>query len=219
GNCAENTAKNYDISREAQDMHASESYRRAAEAWKSGVFKAEVVPVTIKDRKKDRIVDEDEEYKNVKFDKIPELKPVFEPNSGTVTAANSSTINDGASALVLMTRVKAEELGVKPLARILFEPIDFPIAPSHSLPIALKKAGLEISDISLFEFNEAFSVVIRANEKILGLDPGKVNIAGGAVALGHPIGSSGSRIIVTLTHLLKSGQIGAASICNGGGGA
>ncbi|CAG8720602.1 6553_t:CDS:2, partial [Racocetra persica] len=190
-----------------------------------GVFKAEVIPVTIKDRKKEIIVDEDEEYKNVKFDKIPELKPVFDPNGGTVTAANSSTINDGASALVLMTRVKAEELGIKPLARILsygdaaVEPIDFPIAPSHSLPIALKKAGLGISDISLFEFNEAFSVVIRANEKILGLDPGKVNIAGGAVALGHPIGSSGSRIIVTLTHLLKSGQIGAASICNGGGGA
>ncbi|CAG8714851.1 7249_t:CDS:2, partial [Racocetra fulgida] len=225
GNCAENTAKNYDISREVQDMHAAESYRRAAEAWKSGVFKAEVIPVTIKDRKKEIIVDEDEEYKNVKFDKIPELKPVFDPNGGTVTAANSSTINDGASALVLMTRVKAEELGIKPLARILsygdaaVEPFDFPIAPSHSLPIALKKAGLGISDISLFEFNEAFSVVIRANEKILGLDPGKVNIAGGAVALGHPIGSSGSRIIVTLTHLLKSGQIGAASICNGGGGA
>ncbi|CAG8702026.1 6975_t:CDS:2, partial [Scutellospora calospora] len=170
-------------------------------------------------------VDEDEEYKNVKFDRIPELKPVFQPNGGTVTAANSSTINDGASALVLMTRSKAEELGIKPLARIIsygdaaVEPIDFPIAPSHSLPVALKKARLEISDISLFEFNEAFSVVARANEKILGLDPSKVNIAGGAVALGHPIDSSGSRIIVTLTHLLKSGQIGAASICNGGGGA
>ncbi|KAF0424032.1 thiolase [Gigaspora margarita] len=225
GNCAENTAKNYDISREVQDMHAAESYRRAAEAWRNGVFKAEVVPVTVKDRRKDTIVDEDEEYKNVKFDKIPELKPVFQPNGGTVTAANASTINDGASALVLMTRAKADELCIKPLARILsygdaaVEPIDFPIAPSHSLPVALKRAGLKISDISLFEFNEAFSVVIRANEKILGLDPAKVNIAGGAVALGHPIGSSGSRIIVTLTHLLKSGQIGAASICNGGGGA
>ncbi|CAG8459953.1 16430_t:CDS:10 [Acaulospora morrowiae] len=224
GNCAENTAKKYGISREAQDEHAIESYKRAANSWKNGIFKAEVIPVVIKDRKGEIIVDEDEDYKAVKFDKIPQLKPAFQAD-GTVTAANSSNINDGASALVLTTSEKAEELGIKPLARIVsygdvaVDPIDFTIAPSHALPLALKKAGLQISDISLFEFNEAFSVVARANEQILGLDPKKVNIAGGAVALGHPIGSSGARILVTLTHLLKSGQLGAATICNGGGAA
>ncbi|RHZ45049.1 hypothetical protein Glove_692g9 [Diversispora epigaea] len=224
GNCAENTAKKFGISREAQDQHAIESYRRAAEAWKNGVFKEEIVPVIISDRKKEIVVNEDEEYKNVKFEKIPELRPVFQKD-GTVTAANSSTLNDGASALLLMTKEKVEELGVKPLARVVSygdaatDPIDFTIAPSKALPVALKKAGLQISDISLFEFNEAFSVVSRANEQILGMDPNKTNIAGGAVALGHPIGSSGSRILVTLTHLLKPGQLGAAAICNGGGGA
>ncbi|CAG8471726.1 5907_t:CDS:10 [Diversispora eburnea] len=224
GNCAENTAKKFGISREAQDQHAIESYKRAAEAWKNGVFKEEIVPVIINDRKKQVVIDEDEEYKNVKFEKIPELRPVFQKD-GTVTAANSSTLNDGASALLLMTKEKAEELGVKPLARVVSygdaatDPIDFTIAPSKALPVALKKAGLQISDISLFEFNEAFSVVSRANEQILGMDPNKTNIAGGAVALGHPIGSSGSRILVTLTHLLKPGQLGAAAICNGGGGA
>ncbi|CAG8659131.1 268_t:CDS:2, partial [Paraglomus brasilianum] len=224
GNCAENTATKFDISREQQDSHAIESYKRSAEAWKNGIFKAEIVPVVVKDKKKEIIVNEDEEYKNVKFDKIPSLKPAFQAD-GTVTAANSSTINDGASALLLSTRAKADELGLKPLARIIsygdaaVDPIDFTIAPSKALPIALKKANLELSDISLFEFNEAFSVVARANEKILGLDPAKVNIAGGAVSLGHPIGSSGSRILVTLTHLLKQGQLGAAAICNGGGAA
>ncbi|CAM0141991.1 DNA topoisomerase 2-associated protein pat1 [Umbelopsis sp. WA50703] len=224
GNCAENTAANYNISREAQDEHAIESYKRAAAAWKNGVFDAEIVPVTIKNKKGDIIVKEDEEYKTVKFDKIPGLRPVFKKD-GTVTAANASTLNDGASAVVLMTRQKAQELGVKPLARIVSyadaatKPIDFTIAPSLALPIALKRAGLELKDISLFEFNEAFSVVARVNEQILGLDASKVNIAGGAVALGHPIGSSGSRIVVTLTHLLKSGQFGAAAICNGGGAA
>ncbi|CAG8471967.1 8444_t:CDS:2 [Funneliformis mosseae] len=224
GNCAENTAKKYNISREVQDEHAIESYKRAAEAWKNGVFKNEVIPVEINERGKIVVIDEDEEYKNVKFEKIKTLRTVFQKD-GTVTAANSSTLNDGASALTLATRSKADELGLKPLARIVsygdaaVDPIDFTIAPSQALPVALKKAGLSISDISLFEFNEAFSVVGRVNEQILGLDPSKVNIAGGAVALGHPIGSSGSRILVTLIHLLKPGQLGAAAICNGGGAA
>ncbi|KAI8098840.1 Thiolase, N-terminal domain-containing protein [Halteromyces radiatus] len=224
GSCAENTAANYNITREDQDKHAIESYTRAAKAWESGVFDNEIAPVTIKSRKGEVIVKVDEEFKNVKFDKVPSLRPVFKKD-GTVTAANASTLNDGASALVLMTRQKAQELGVKPLARIVSfadaacAPIDFTIAPSKALPIALEKAGLSINDISLFELNEAFSVVARVNEQLLGLDPSKVNIAGGAVALGHPIGSSGSRIVVTLTHLLKSGQFGAAAVCNGGGAA
>ncbi|KAJ1720182.1 Acetyl-CoA acetyltransferase, mitochondrial [Coemansia erecta] len=224
GNCAENTARKHSISREMQDAHAVMSYKRAAAAWESGLFNDEVVPVSVKTRKGDQLVSIDEEFTNVKFDKIPSLRPVFEKN-GTVTAANASTLNDGASALLLVASDRAAEFGVKPLARIVSYadaatlPIDFPIAPSLAVPIALERAGLAIKDIALWEFNEAFSVVARANEKILGLDPEKVNIAGGAVALGHPIGSSGSRIIVTLTHLLKSGQFGCASICNGGGGA
>ncbi|KAI9500720.1 Acetyl-CoA acetyltransferase, mitochondrial [Coemansia spiralis] len=224
GNCAENTARKHNITREMQDAHAISSYKRAAAAWEAGVFNNEVVPVTIKTRKGDMVVSVDEEFTNVKYDKVPSLRPVFEKN-GTVTAANASTINDGASALLLFAAERANELGVKPLARIVSyadaatHPVDFPIAPSLAVPIALERAGLAIKDIALWEFNEAFSVVARVNEKILGLDPNKVNIAGGAVALGHPIGSSGSRIIVTLTHLLKSGQFGCASICNGGGGA
>ncbi|ORY92080.1 Thiolase, N-terminal domain-domain-containing protein [Syncephalastrum racemosum] len=224
GSCAENTAQVQNITREDQDSHALESYKRAAKAWENGVFDAEIAPVTIKSKKGEVVVKEDEEYKNVKYEKIPSLRPVFKKD-GTVTAANASTLNDGASAVVLMTRKKAEELGVKPLARIIAfadaacAPIDFTIAPSKALPKALEKANLDIKDISLFELNEAFSVVARANEKLMGLDTNKVNIAGGAVALGHPIGSSGSRIVVTLTHLLKSGQYGAAAVCNGGGAA
>ncbi|KAF9095021.1 erg10, acetyl-CoA C-acetyltransferase [Mortierella sp. AM989] len=224
GNCAENTADKLKITREQQDAHAVESYTRAAKAWKDGVFANEIVPVSIKDKKGEKIFSEDEEYKNVKFDKIPGLKPVFQKD-GTVTAANASSLNDGASAVVLMTRAKADELGLKPLAKILsfadaaIAPIDFPIAPAAAFPKALEKANLKIEDIDLFEFNEAFSVVALANNQILGLDPKKVNIAGGAVGLGHPIGSSGSRIIVTLTHLLKKGQKGGAAICNGGGAA
>jgi acetyl-CoA C-acetyltransferase len=225
GNCAENTAEKYKITREEQDTYAIESYTRAAKAWKDGVFANEVVPVAIKDKKGEKLIKEDEEYKNVKFDKIPGLRPVFQSQNGTVTAANASTLNDGASAVVLMTRAKADELGLKPLARILsfadaaLAPIDFPIAPSAAFPKALQKAGLKVEDIDLFEFNEAFSVVAIANNKLLGLDPSKVNVAGGAVALGHPIGSSGARILVTLTHLLKKGQKGGAAICNGGGAA
>ncbi|KAF9354424.1 erg10, acetyl-CoA C-acetyltransferase [Mortierella sp. AD094] len=225
GNCAENTADKLKITREQQDAHAVESYTRAAKAWKDGVFANEVVPVSIKDKKGEKIIAEDEEYKNVKFDKIPGLKPVFQKVNGTVTAANASSLNDGASALVLMTRTKADELGLKPLARILsfadaaIAPIDFPIAPAAAFPKALEKANLKVEDIDLFEFNEAFSVVALANNQLLGLDPKKVNVAGGAVGLGHPIGSSGSRILVTLTHLLKKGQKGGAAICNGGGAA
>ncbi|KAJ3209719.1 erg10, acetyl-CoA C-acetyltransferase [Dinochytrium kinnereticum] len=224
GTCAEETAAEFKISREEQDAHAIESYTRAAEAWKKGWFNAEVVPVTIKDKKGDKVFAEDEEYRNVKFDKIPTLNTVFMKN-GTVTAANASTLNDGASALALTTRAEAERRGLTPLARIVSfgdaacSPKKFTIAPSLAIPIALKKAGLGISDVSLFEINEAFSVVVRANEKILGLDPSKVNIAGGGVSLGHPIGSSGSRILVSLIHLLKKGQIGVAGICNGGGAA
>ncbi|KAG0028463.1 erg10, acetyl-CoA C-acetyltransferase [Podila clonocystis] len=225
GNCAENTAAKMNITREQQDAHAIESYTRAAKAWKAGVFTEEVIPVVIKDKKGDKIVNEDEEFKNVKFDKIPGLKPVFQKENGTVTAANASSLNDGASALVLMTRAKADALGLKPLAKILsfadaaIAPIDFPIAPASAFPKALEKANLKVEDIDLFEFNEAFSVVALANNQLLGLDPAKVNIAGGAVGLGHPIGSSGARILVTLTHLLKKGQKGGAAICNGGGAA
>jgi len=225
GNCAENTAAKMNITREQQDAHAIESYTRAAKAWKAGVFTEEVIPVVIKDKRGDKIVSEDEEFKNVKFDKIPGLKPVFQKENGTVTAANASSLNDGASALVLMTRAKADELGIKPLAKILsfadaaIAPIDFPIAPATAFPKALEKANLKVEDIDLFEFNEAFSVVALANNELLGLDPAKVNIAGGAVGLGHPIGSSGARILVTLTHLLKKGQKGGAAICNGGGAA
>ncbi|KAJ1906696.1 Acetyl-CoA acetyltransferase, mitochondrial, partial [Coemansia sp. IMI 209127] len=224
GNCAENTARKHNISREMQDSHAIASYKRAAAAWDAGVFSNEVVPVTIKTRKGDTIVSVDEEFTNVKYDKVPTLRPVFEKN-GTVTAANASTLNDGASALLLLSTERASELSIKPLARVVSYadaatlPIDFTIAPALAVPIALERAGLAIKDIALWEFNEAFSVVARVNEKILGLDPERVNIAGGAVALGHPIGSSGSRILVTLTHLLKPGQFGCAAICNGGGGA
>ncbi|KAJ2557353.1 Acetyl-CoA acetyltransferase, mitochondrial [Coemansia sp. RSA 1933] len=224
GNCAENTARRHNITREMQDSHAIASYKRAAAAWDAGTFTNEVVPVTIKTRKGDTVVSVDEEFTNVKYDKVPTLRPVFEKN-GTVTAANASTLNDGASALLLLSTERASELSIKPLARVVSYadaatlPIDFTIAPSLAVPIALERAGLAIKDIALWEFNEAFSVVARVNEKILGLDPDRVNIAGGAVALGHPIGSSGSRILVTLTHLLKPGQFGCAAICNGGGGA
>ncbi|KAL5530323.1 hypothetical protein ACEPAF_6580 [Sanghuangporus sanghuang] len=225
GNCAENTAEKHGISREAQDSHAIESYKRAARAWESGAFAAEIAPVTIKGKKGDTIVKEDEEYKKVIFEKIPSLTPSFKKNGGTVTPANSSNLNDGASAVILMSAEKAKELGVKPLAKIIsyadgaLAPIDFPLAPTVALPKALEKANLTINDISLFEINEAFSVVVRAAEKLLGIPPEKINVNGGAVALGHAIGNSGCRIIVSLIHALKSGQYGAAGICNGGGAA
>ncbi|MDQ1161991.1 acetyl-CoA C-acetyltransferase [Chryseobacterium sp. SORGH_AS 447] len=228
GVCAEKCATDYSISREEQDNFAIESYKRAAKAWSEGKFADEVVPVEIPQRKGEPIVfAEDEEYKTVNFDRIPTLPTVFKKEEGTVTAANASTLNDGASALILVSREKMEELGLKPLARIVSyadaaqAPEDFTTAPAKALPIALKKAGLEVSDIDFFEFNEAFSVVGLANNKILGLDASKVNVNGGAVAIGHPLGSSGSRILVTLINVLKqnNGKYGAAAICNGGGGA
>lgn len=228
GVCAEKCAAEYNFSREEQDQFAIQSYKRSAEAWASGKFKDEVIPVEIPQRKGEPIIfDEDEEYKAVNFDRISTLPTVFQKENGTVTAANASTLNDGASALILMSKEKAEELGVKPLAKIISyadaaqEPEWFTTAPAKALPIALKKAGLEISDIDYFEFNEAFSVVGLANNKILGLDDTKVNVNGGAVSLGHPLGSSGSRIIVTLLNVLKqnNAKYGAAAICNGGGGA
>nr|WP_314491319.1 acetyl-CoA C-acyltransferase [uncultured Chryseobacterium sp.] len=228
GVCAEKCATDHNFSREDQDNFAVESYKRAAKAWSEGKFTEEVVPVSIPQRKGDPVIfAEDEEYKAVNFDKLPSLPTVFKKENGTVTAANASTLNDGASALILVSKEKMEELGLKPLAKIIsyadaaHEPENFTTAPSKALPIALKKAGLEISDIDFFEFNEAFSVVGLANNKILGLDAAKVNIHGGAVALGHPLGSSGSRIIVTLINVLKqnNGKYGAAAICNGGGGA
>ena len=226
GVCAEKCAEKYEISREDQDQFAIQSYKRAANAWSEGKFAEEVVPVEIPQRKGDPVIfSEDEEYKAVNFDKIGSLSTVFQKENGTVTAANASTLNDGASALVLMSKEKMEELGLKPLAKIISyadaaqEPVWFTTAPSKALPIALRKAGLEIADIDFFEFNEAFSVVGLANNKILGLDSSKVNV--GAVSLGHPLGSSGSRIIVTLINVLKqnNGKYGAAAICNGGGGA
>ncbi|MDQ1096335.1 MULTISPECIES: acetyl-CoA C-acyltransferase [Chryseobacterium] len=228
GVCAEKCAADYGFSREDQDNFAIESYKRSAKAWSEGKFSDEVVPVEIPQRKGEPVIfAEDEEYKAVNFDRIPTLPTVFKKEEGTVTAANASTLNDGASALILVSKEKMEELGLKPLAKIISyadaaqEPENFTTAPSKALPIALKKAGLEISDIDLFEFNEAFSVVGLANNKILGLDAAKVNVNGGAVALGHPLGSSGSRIIVTLINALKqnNGKYGAAAICNGGGGA
>ena len=228
GVCAEKCAAEYGFSREDQDNFAVESYQRSAKAWSEGRFKDEIVSVEVPQRKGDAVIfSEDEEFKAVKFDKIPSLPTVFQKENGTVTAANASTLNDGASALVLMSKEKMEELGLKPLAKIIsyadaaHEPEYFTTAPSKALPIALKKAGLEISDIDFFEFNEAFSVVGLANNKILGLDASKVNVNGGAVSLGHPLGSSGSRIIVTLINILKqnNGKYGAAAICNGGGGA
>ena len=228
GVCAEKCAAEYEFSREDQDNFAIQSYKRSAEAWASGKFKEEIVPVEIPQRKGEPIIfSEDEEYKNVNFDRIGTLPTVFQKENGTVTAANASPLNDGASALVLMSKEKMEELGLKPLAKILsyadaaHEPEWFTTAPAKALPIALKKAGLEVSDIDFFEFNEAFSVVGLANNKILGLDESKVNVNGGAVSLGHPLGSSGARIIVTLINVLKqnNGKYGAAAICNGGGGA
>ncbi|WP_285268958.1 acetyl-CoA C-acyltransferase [Kaistella rhinocerotis] len=228
GVCAEKCAAEHQFSREDQDNFAIESYKRSAAAWEGGKFKDEVVPVEIPQRKGDPIIfAEDEEYKTAKFDRFPTLPTVFQKENGTVTAANASTLNDGASALVLMSKEKMEELGLKPLAKIIsyadaaHEPEWFTTAPAKALPIALKKANLKVSDIDYFEFNEAFSVVGLANNKLLGLDAAKVNVNGGAVSLGHPLGSSGSRIIVTLINVLKqnNGKYGAAAICNGGGGA
>ncbi|KZT24439.1 acetyl-CoA acetyltransferase [Neolentinus lepideus HHB14362 ss-1] len=224
GNCAEHSADKHGITRESLDAHAIECYQRADKAWKAGAFDKEIAPVTIKGKKGDTIVKEDEEYKKVIYEKIPTLSPVFK-KGGKITAANASNLNDGASALILMSAEKAKELGVQPLAKILsyadagVDPIDFPEAPVHAVPKALKSANLSVDDISIFELNEAFSVVPRIAEKVLGVDPAKINPKGGAVALGHAIGNSGARIVVSLVHALKSGEYGAAGICNGGGAA
>ncbi|HAH35440.1 MAG TPA: acetyl-CoA C-acetyltransferase [Algoriphagus sp.] len=227
GNCADNTAKEMKISREEQDAYAIQSYQRSADAWAKGYFKDEVIPVELKGRKGETIlIDEDEEYKNVMFDKIPSLRPVFD-KEGTVTAANASTMNDGASALVLVSKEKAEELGLKPLAKIrgfadaATDPLWFTTAPALAIPKAIKHAGLTADDVDFYEINEAFSAVALANQKQLNLNPDKLNVFGGAVSLGHPLGASGARIIATLNSVLhqKSGQIGVAGICNGGGGA
>ena len=227
GNCAELCAKEMNFSREQQDTFAIESYKRSNYAWLNGKFKNEVVQVIVPQRRgDDLIVLEDEEYKNVNMDKIPNLRPVFDKD-GTVTAANASTLNDGAAAILLMSGEKANKLGVKTLAKILsyadsaHKPEWFTTAPSKALTAALNKANLSTSDVDYFELNEAFSVVGLANIEILGLDASKVNIYGGAVSLGHPLGCSGARIIVTLINILKQNKakIGAAGICNGGGGA
>ena len=227
GVCAELCAKEKNFSREEQDAFAIESYNRSAAAWEAGKFTDEITPVEVPQRRGDALViAEDEEYKNVKMEKIPNLRPVFD-KEGTVTAANASTLNDGASALVLISKEKMEELGLTPLARVLanadaaHEPEWFTTAPSKALPIALKRAGVSNAEVDFWELNEAFSVVGLANNKELGLDASKVNVNGGAVSLGHPLGNSGSRIIVTLINVLKQngGKIGAAGICNGGGGA
>jgi acetyl-CoA C-acetyltransferase len=227
GVCADLCASEYKITREEQDAFAIQSYERSAKAWSEGKFDNEVVPVEIPQRRGEPIIfSKDEEYTNVKLDKIPALNAVF-TKDGTVTAANASTINDGAAALVLMSEEKAQALGLKPLAYIKSyadaaqEPKWFTTTPAKALPIALDKAGLSIADVDFFEFNEAFAVVGLANAKILGLDNDKVNVNGGAVSLGHPLGCSGARIIVTLINVLEqnNAKIGAAAICNGGGGA
>jgi acetyl-CoA acetyltransferases len=227
GNAAELCARECGISREEQDAFAIESYKRSQAAWESGRFAAEVVPVEIPSKKGDPVVvAKDEEPWNVKFDKIPSLRPAFQKD-GTVTAANASTMNDGAAALVLMSAEKAKELGLKPIARIASyadaeqAPEWFTTTPSLAVPRAVQKAGLTMNDIDFWELNEAFAVVGIENTKRMKLDPAKVNVHGGAVSLGHPLGASGARIIVTLINVLKAnqGKYGAAGICNGGGGA
>ena len=227
GSCAENTARKYDISRESQDAFAIASYERAQAAWAQGLFKDEVVPVPVPGKKgTTTMVEQDEQYNKLKLDKVRTLKPVFDRSgAGTITAANSSPLSDGASALVLGSKDMARQYGKssRVLAQIVsyadaaVDPIDFPVAPAKVVPIVLARAGLKQKDIAIWEFNEAFAAVIRANAKILGLDDTKVNPRGGAIALGHALGSSGSRILITLLHQLEVGQYGVAAICNGGG--
>jgi acetyl-CoA C-acetyltransferase len=227
GVCADNTAKEMNISRQDQDTYAINSYKRAAAAWAAGKFKEEVVPVEITGRKGDvTIFAEDEEYKSVNFDKIPGLKPVF-TKEGTVTAANASTINDGGAAVILMSKEKAKELGLAPIAKIrgfadaAQDPMWFTTTPSLAIPKAMKLAGVDKKDVDYYEINEAFSAVALANNKLLEINSDKVNVNGGAVALGHPLGASGARITITLANILKQNNatIGVAGICNGGGGA
>jgi acetyl-CoA C-acetyltransferase len=227
GNAADDTATEHGITREDQDNFAIQSYKRSADAWDNGRFNDEVVPVEVPQRKGDPILfDKDEEYTAVKFEKIPQLRPVF-VKDGTVTAANASTLNDGAAAIVLMSKEKMESLGLTPMAKIsgfadaAHEPERFTTAPSLALPKAVENCGLSMDQIDFFELNEAFSVVGLVNNKLMNLDDSKVNVNGGAVSLGHPLGASGARILVTLLHVLKQkgGKYGGAGICNGGGGA
>ena len=227
GVCADACANKYEFSREDQDAYAIQSYNRSAAAWEAGKFDNEVVPVEVPQRRGEPLVfSKDEEFINVKMDKIPQLRPAFSKD-GTVTAANASTINDGAGAMVLMSREKANELGLKVLATIksyadaAHEPEWFTTAPAKALPKALNKIGMKLEDVDFFEFNEAFSVVGLANMKILGINDSNVNVNGGAVSLGHPLGCSGVRILITLLNVLEqnNAKIGAAAICNGGGGA
>jgi acetyl-CoA C-acetyltransferase len=227
GVSADACATKYEFSREDQDNYAIQSYKRSESAWNAGKFDNEVIPVEVPQRRGEpKIISKDEEYTNVRMDKIPQLRPAFTKN-GTVTAANASTINDGAGAMILMSKEKAEELGLKPLAVIkgyadaAHEPEWFTTAPAKALPKALNKAGISIDDVNYFEFNEAFAVVGLANMKILGLNDSNVNVNGGAVSLGHPLGCSGVRILITLLNVLEqnNAKIGAAAICNGGGGA
>ena len=227
GVCADDCAKEYNFSREDQDNFAIQSYKRSAKAWAEGKYADEIVPVEIPQRRGEAIIfSEDEEYKNVKMEKIPALRAAF-TKDGTVTAANASTINDGGAALILMSAEKAKELNITPLAKIrsyadaAHEPKWFTTAPAKALPKALKKANISIDDVDFFELNEAFSIVGLANMKILNIKDNKVNVNGGAVSLGHPLGVSGARIVIALTSILKqnNAKIGAAAICNGGGGA
>ncbi len=227
GNAAELCATECKISREEQDAYAIESYKRSQAAWSKGLFKDEIAPVSIPQKGKEALlINEDEEYKKVDFNKIPSLRPVF-VKDGSVTAANASTLNDGAAAVVLMSKEKADALGIKPLAKIRSfadaqqAPEWFTTTPSKALPLAVEKAGIKMTDVDYFEINEAFSVVAIANNNTMKLDPTKVNVNGGAVSIGHPLGCSGARIIVTLLSVLQqnNGKIGAAGICNGGGGA
>lgn len=227
GVCAEETAKKHNISREEQDKYAIQSFHRAQKAWKEGRFADEIAPVTIEGKKGETVIERDEGYDNLREDKVPTLKPAFVKDGGTVTAANSSTFNDGASALVLGSRELAAEYGSRSrvLARIIssadaaVDPVDFPVAPAKAVPIALERAGISMEQVSVWEFNEAFAAVIKANQKILGLDGENVNMLGGAISLGHALGSSGSRILTTLLHQLQVGEYGVAAICNGGGAA
>lgn len=228
GNCAEATAKKHGVTREMQDDYAIRSYERAQAAWQADAFAEEIVPVTVKGRKGDTVITKDEGFNDIKLDRVPTLKPAFvRDGTGTVTAANSSTLNDGASALVLGSADVAREFGAgsRVLARICgsadaaVDPVDFPVAPAAAVPIALERAGITKDQVAVWEFNEAFAAVVKANEKILGLENAKVNPLGGAISLGHALGSSGSRILVTLLHQLKPGEYGVAAICNGGGAA
>lgn len=226
GNCAENTAKKLNITRQDQDDYAICSYKRSAAAWEAGVFDDQITPVRIQQKRKPEVtVAQDEEFKRVNLDKFGSLNTAFVRENGTITAGNASTLNDGAAALVLMSEEAVKRFNATPLARIVgiqdaeTDPIDFPIAPSLAVPTLLKNANVSKQDVALWEMNEAFSLVAIANTRKMDVDPEKVNVHGGAVSLGHPIGMSGARIVGHLAHVLKAGEYGCASICNGGGGA